>query len=71
MQQRMRERAAELWAWLQEGAYLYVCGAVAMGRDVDAALSAIVARQGNMTSSSAKSYLSSLSREGRYQRDVY
>jgi sulfite reductase (NADPH) flavoprotein alpha-component len=71
VQQCMRDRGAELWAWLREGAYLYVCGAAAMGRDVDAALAAIVARQGAMTGSAAKSYLATLAREGRYQRDVY
>lgn len=71
VQQRMRERAADLWAWLQEGAHIYVCGAAAMGRDVDAALAAIIARQGGMGTGAAKSYLAQLGRERRYQRDVY
>ena len=57
VQQRMRERAAELWAWLEDGAHLYVCGAVAMARDVDAALAAIIARQGGMGQGAAKAYL--------------
>ena len=26
VQHRLREQGAELWRWLQEGAYLYVCG---------------------------------------------
>ena len=67
----MREQSAELWAWLQEGANLYVCGAARMARDVDAALAAIIARQGRMGLGEAKAYLSTLSREQRYQRDVY
>lgn len=40
VQQRMRERGRELWSWLQDGAYLYVCGAAQMARDVDTALAA-------------------------------
>jgi sulfite reductase (NADPH) flavoprotein alpha-component len=71
VQQRMRERARELWAWLQEGAHLFVCGGAAMGKDVDAALVAIIARQGKMGSGAAKAYLANLAREQRYLRDVY
>jgi sulfite reductase (NADPH) flavoprotein alpha-component len=72
VQHRMRERAGELWAWLQDGAHVYVCGdAQRMARDVDTALTHIIAKQGGMDISSAKSYLSGLTREGRYQRDVY
>ena len=71
VQQRMRERAKELWAWLEEGAYLYVCGSIAMGKDVDAALAAIIARQGAMGLGAAKAYLAALARAQRYQRDVY
>jgi len=70
VQQRMRERAAELWAWLQESAHLFVCGAAQMARDVDTALAAIVARQGKMGASAAKSRLGSLAREGRFLKDV-
>jgi len=71
VQQRMRERAKELWAWIAEGAYLFVCGSIAMGRDVDAALAAIIARQGGMGPGAAKAYLANLARTGRYLRDVY
>ena len=72
VQHRMRERATELWAWLQDGAHVYVCGeAQRMARDVDVALAHIVAKQGGMDISAAKAYLAGLTREGRYQRDVY
>jgi sulfite reductase (NADPH) flavoprotein alpha-component len=71
VQHRMRERAAELWTWLEEGAHLFVCGAAQMARDVDAALAAIIARQGAMGPGAAKAYLAGLAREQRYQRDVY
>ncbi|HXY99789.1 MAG TPA: sulfite reductase subunit alpha [Stellaceae bacterium] len=71
VQHRMRERSAELWSWLEDGAALYVCGAASMARDVDAALAAIIARQGQRSIGEAKAYLAGLVRDKRYQRDVY
>jgi len=72
VQHRMLENAAELWAWLEEGAHLYVCGdAQRMARDVDQGLAFIVARQGRMEPAAAKAYLARLAGEGRYQKDVY
>jgi len=39
VQDRMLENAADLWRWLQDGAYFYVCGdALRMAKDVGAAL---------------------------------
>ena len=72
VQHRMLEHAAELWAWLQDGEYLYVCGdAERMVRDVDQGLAYIIAKEGRMDAAGAKGYLASLAREGRYVRDVY
>ena len=71
VQQRLLENAAQVHAWLQGGAHFYVCGAIAMGRDVHAVLLRIVAEQGGMDQESAAAFLSSLQAEGRYCRDVY
>jgi sulfite reductase (NADPH) flavoprotein alpha-component len=72
VQHRMLENAAALWAWLQDGAQLYVCGdAERMARDVDRGLAYIVAKEGGMDAAGAKAYLAGLAREGRYLRDVY
>ncbi|HUJ98943.1 MAG TPA: sulfite reductase subunit alpha [Stellaceae bacterium] len=71
VQHRMRESSAELWSWLEDGASLYVCGAAGMARDVDAALAAIIARQGGRSLGEAKAYLATLGRDKRYLRDVY
>jgi sulfite reductase (NADPH) flavoprotein alpha-component len=71
VQQRMRERAKELCAWIEEGAHIYVCGSVTMGKDVYAALTAIIARQGGMGTGAAKAYLAKLAKEERYVLDVY
>lgn len=72
VQDRMRENAAELWQWLQSGAYFYVCGdAKRMAKDVDAALHAIVAEQGGLTPEAAVDWVKQFKKDGRYQRDVY
>ncbi len=71
VQQRMREKAKELWAWLDAGAYIYVCGSITMGKDVYAALTAIIARQGGMGQGAAKAYIAKLARDERYLLDVY
>lgn len=72
VQHRMREAGAELWAWLQDGGHIYVCGdAQRMARDVDTALVFLIAKHGRMELPAAKAHLAALAREGRYQRDVY
>jgi sulfite reductase (NADPH) flavoprotein alpha-component len=72
VQHRMLEQAAQLWAWLEDGAYLYVCGdAERMARDVDRGLAYIVAKEGGMDMAGGKAYLARLARAGRYLRDVY
>ena len=72
VQDRMLERARELWDWLEDGAHFYVCGdANPMASDVDRALQQVVASQGNLTADAARAYVANLSRTGRYQRDVY
>ncbi len=72
VQDRMREHAADLWRWLQDGAHFYVCGdAMRMAKDVDAALREIAAAQGGMSEAAAKDWTASLARQGRYLRDVY
>jgi sulfite reductase (NADPH) flavoprotein alpha-component len=72
VQHRMKERAGDLFAWLQEGAHVYVCGdAEQMARDVHQVLSEIVVAQGGVSPERAAEYLQELQRTRRYQRDVY
>jgi sulfite reductase (NADPH) flavoprotein alpha-component len=72
VQDRMREHAAELFAWLQDGAHLYVCGDEKhMARDVDAALHAIVAAHGGLDQTGAHAYVNDMIKSHRYVRDVY
>jgi len=72
VQHKMLEAAQELWRWLANGAYLYVCGdAKRMAGDVDLALHQIAVTQGGMDAAAAKRYLADLARDKRYLRDVY
>ncbi|WP_136065163.1 assimilatory sulfite reductase (NADPH) flavoprotein subunit [Modicisalibacter radicis] len=72
VQHRLRERGAELYRWLEEGAHLYVCGdAERMAPDVHAALIEVVAEHGGRSPEQAGEYLKQLQRDKRYQRDVY
>jgi sulfite reductase (NADPH) flavoprotein alpha-component len=72
VQNRMLEEGAELWRWLESGAYFHVCGdAKRMAKDVEAALQEIVEKHGGMTPKDAQNYISILRHSGRYQRDVY
>lgn len=71
VQDRLRERGEELYRWLQDGAHLYVCGAIAMGKDVHAALLDIVRTHNGGDADAAADFISSLQAAGRYARDVY
>ena len=72
VQHRMWQRRKELFAWLEDGASLYVCGdEKAMAKDVHATLTAIVADQGQRPAEAAEAYLADLKKQHRYQRDVY
>ena len=71
VQQRLRENGREVFAWLDGGAHLYVCGGIAMGKDVHAALVEIVAAHGGLDRDDAGDYLNRLQQDGRYARDVY
>jgi sulfite reductase (NADPH) flavoprotein alpha-component len=72
VQDRIREHGAEVHAWLEGGAALYVCGdAKRMAGDVDTALVDVLIRHGGLADEAARQRLKELRRDGRYQRDVY
>lgn len=72
VQHRMHEHAPEFFRWLEEGAYIFVCGdARRMAKDVDAMLHRIVQEQGHLSEQGAKDYVKKLKSEKRYRRDVY
>lgn len=72
VQDALRARGAEVFAWLEAGACLYVCGdAGRMAVAVDAALHEIVSKHGNMCAADAAAYIARLRNDKRYRRDVY
>jgi len=72
VQDRMKQSGAELWAWLESGAHLYVCGdAKRMAKDVDAALHEVIQSAGGRSADQAAEYVQQMKTGKRYQRDVY
>ena len=72
VQDRLRENAAEVFAWIEDGTYIYVCGdAKYMAGDVHDALVDVIAEHGAIDRDAAEQRLRELRRAGRYQRDVY
>ncbi|MDO5638937.1 MAG: assimilatory sulfite reductase (NADPH) flavoprotein subunit [Neisseria sp.] len=72
VQHKLAAAAADVWAWLQQGAHVYVCGdGSRMARDVENTLLDIIGEHGNMSRDDAEDYLNDLREDKRYQRDVY
>ncbi len=71
VQARLYEEGGELYRWLQEGAHLYVCGAIAMEQAVRESLLAVAQTQGGLDEAEAETFIETLREQGRYQRDVY
>jgi sulfite reductase (NADPH) flavoprotein alpha-component len=72
VQHRMREVGRDLWAWIADGAHVYVCGdAQHMAKDVERALVDVVATFGARTTDQAIAFVSDFKKAGRYQADVY
>jgi sulfite reductase (NADPH) flavoprotein alpha-component len=71
VQDRMREVGRDLWSWIAEGAHLYVCGAITMGKDVERALLDVISAHGARSAEQATAFLAELKKSGRYQTDVY
>nr|WP_317851395.1 sulfite reductase subunit alpha [Neobacillus bataviensis] len=72
VQHKMLENSKELYAWLESGAYFFVCGDKQyMAKDVHEALLTVIEKEGSMTRDEAQAYLDDMKGQGRYQRDVY
>lgn len=72
VQHRMKEQAKDVFAWLEAGAHIYVCGDAAnLAPDVHETLIDIVAAEARTGREAAEDYVRSLQSDHRYQRDVY
>ena len=72
VQHRMLEQSKELFAWLEDGAVVYICGDEKhMAHDVHQTLIQIIEKEGSMSRENAEAYLTDMQQQKRYQRDVY
>lgn len=72
VQHRLKQKAGEVWTWLQEGAHIYVCGdRQRMAGDVKQAFLEILQEQGGLTSEEADQQVLEWRQNHRYQEDVY
>jgi sulfite reductase (NADPH) flavoprotein alpha-component len=72
VQNKLAENSKELYKWIEEGAYIYLCGDKnSLARDVKQTLLEIVAKEGGLNHDKATDYFRILRKEGRFQEDVY
>ncbi|WP_246145578.1 diflavin oxidoreductase [Bacillus rubiinfantis] len=72
VQHKMLENSKELFEWMENGAYFFVCGDKSrMAKDVHNALIEVFEKEGAMSREDAEAYVNDLQKQGRYQRDVY
>jgi sulfite reductase (NADPH) flavoprotein alpha-component len=72
VQHRLKANARDVYAWLEDGAHIYVCGdAARMAPDVHNTLLEIIQQEGRLGPEEADDYLRRLQGDHRYKRDVY
>ncbi|MDO6462368.1 assimilatory sulfite reductase (NADPH) flavoprotein subunit [Granulosicoccaceae sp. 1_MG-2023] len=72
VQDRLREQGEAVFAWLERGAHLYICGdANHMAKDVEQALAEVISEHGKLPFDEAEKYLERLRDEKRFQKDIY
>ena len=74
VQHRMEEYGEEIWQWLSDGAYFYICGDKQyMAKDVHKVLIKLAQQHGEMSEAEATHYIEKvlMRQEKRYLRDVY
>ena len=71
VQHRIKENAAEIFQWLQQGAHIYVCGSTQLGNATHQALLDLIIEQARTTAEQANTFIDNLRHDGRYHRDIY
>ena len=72
VQHQMLMQKKDLWEWIKEGAFIYVCGdAKQMAREVEIALCQIIHEEGNLSEEEALHFFRKMRKEKRYLADVY
>ena len=72
VQHKLLQQAASVWRLLNAGAYVFICGSVAMRSDVRATFARIAVAEGGMSETAAEAWLAHLEQvENRYRPDVW
>ncbi|NJK95846.1 MAG: hypothetical protein HC905_13880 [Bacteroidales bacterium] len=72
VQHRMKEQSHDLVRWIDDGAYLYVCGDMKhMAKDVLNTFIEIVSSEKQLSQEQAREFVLNLRKSKRYQEDVY
>ncbi len=71
VQDRILEHGKEFLEWMEQGASVYVCGSMAMGRGVKNAVISLYEKKLNIHQEDSRKILQKLVDEGRYCEDLY
>ncbi len=71
VQHIVRERAQQIDEWISRGAHIYICGSLAMGREVESALSDALSSSRGLDAAATAQVLAELRRERRLLKDLY
>lgn len=71
VQHRLRQKAREVFDWIDDGAHIYLCGGKKMGKDVQDTLLDIIQQNKNISKDQAQEYLKNIKRQHRYHEDLY
>lgn len=72
VQHRLKEKGQEIYQWIKEGAYFYLCGDKnKMAKDVKNELIGILEAHGHLSNQEAQAYLKELQLKKRFQEDIY
>ncbi len=72
VQHKLLENQKEVYKWIEEGAYFYLCGDMRnMAKDVNKTLLQIIQNEGGISAEKATEYVKKLKKEKRFQSDVY
>ena len=71
VQHVVREQGAEISRWIEDGAYIYLCGALAMGHAVELALVDAIGTERSLVPEAAAEVVKDLRRQRRLLKDLY
>jgi NADPH-dependent sulfite reductase flavoprotein alpha-component len=68
---RIQEQAKDIYAWLEQGAYIYVSGAAKLADDTADTVALCIEHGGGLSHDKASEFVKRLKHSGRYLQDVY